>query len=89
MGFSVPDFDDPNFGAGDDDVDDGDLEAELEQLQRGAGAPVKARPKPDPKKSGTLFSNENWMNHGRDKTYMWSHSLTISHSDTKASFSFV
>jgi hypothetical protein len=59
MGLSMPDFDDPNFGVGDDDIDEGDLEAELAALEGGAGGPSKARGKTNQKKPGTLLSNEN------------------------------
>jgi hypothetical protein len=54
MGIQIPDFDDPNFGANDDD-DDGDLEAELKLLQQDAGGSTSKRPKANQKKSGALF----------------------------------
>jgi coiled-coil and C2 domain-containing protein 1 len=49
MGISMPNFDDPNFGA-DGGEDDADLAAELEMLEQGAGGPAKKRPKDMKKK---------------------------------------
>jgi hypothetical protein len=52
MGISMPNFDDPNFGA-DGGEDDADLAAELEMLEQGAGGPAKKRPKDMKKKPGS------------------------------------
>jgi hypothetical protein len=55
MGLQIPNFDDPNMGADDDDGDD-DFEAELKLMQQDAGSPVSKRPKTKPKKPGSFFS---------------------------------
>ncbi len=55
MGIQIPNFDDPNFGANDDDEDDGDLEAELRQIQEDVGGPTSKKPKANQKKSGSFF----------------------------------
>lgn len=69
MGLSIPNFDDPNVGAGgDDDDDDSDLQAELERMQYGAGGSSKARPKANQKKPGTLVSDEKFANRYFSKT---------------------
>jgi len=59
MGIQIPNFDDPNFGANDDDEDDGDLEAELRQIQEDVGGPTLKKPKANQKKSGSFCFSTN------------------------------
>lgn len=54
MGIEIPDFDNPNIGA--DDDDDESLEAELMAMQQGAGGPASRKSKANQKKPGSFFS---------------------------------
>ncbi|CAF1008853.1 unnamed protein product [Rotaria sordida] len=56
LGFQIPNFDEPNMDAIDDDDDD-DLEAELKQIQQDVGGRTSKRSKADPKKPGNSASD--------------------------------
>lgn len=72
MGIAIPDFEDPNFGAGNDDNDDdSDLQAELERMENGGGSSSKARPKPNQKKPGILVTDETLTNHFYSQTHLF------------------
>ena len=52
MGFQIPNFDEPNIGADNDDDDDESLEDELSRIQEEIGGHTSKRSKGSQKKPG-------------------------------------